>query len=83
MSSWLASEALAQNGSFRVLLPGGSGVKNSPLKARLCLETTVPSYLTAWPSRELIRASHQQITREWWESRRADFEVFISQLMGK
>ena len=82
MSSWLASETLAQDGSFRrVLLPGVGRVKNSPLKARLYLETTVPSYLTAWPSRDLIRAGHQQITREWWESRRADFEVFISQLV--
>ncbi|MBM3884086.1 MAG: type II toxin-antitoxin system VapC family toxin [Verrucomicrobia bacterium] len=51
------------------------------MKARLYLETTVPSYLTAWPSRDLIRASHQQITREWWENRRADFQVFISQLV--
>jgi hypothetical protein len=64
------------------LLPQSSGrVKNALLKARLYLETTVPSYLTAQPSRDLIRASHQQITREWWESRRADFEVFISQLV--
>jgi hypothetical protein len=63
------------------LLLGGSRVKNLPLKARLYLETTVPSYLTAWPSRDLIRASHQQITREWWQSRRSDFEVFISQLV--
>jgi len=51
------------------------------LKARLYLETTVPSYLTARSSRDLIRASHQQITREWWEIRRADFEIFISQLV--
>jgi predicted nucleic acid-binding protein len=64
-----------------LLLPGSGWDKNSLLKARLYLETTVPSYLTAWPSRDLIRASHQQITREWWESRRADFEVFISQLV--
>ena len=56
-------------------------VKDAPLKARLDLETTVPSYLAAWPSRDLIRASHQQITREWWKERRADFEVFISQLV--
>ncbi len=62
-------------------LPAGSWlVKNTPVKARLYLETTVPSYLRAWPSRDSIRASHQQITREWWESRRANFEVFISRL---
>jgi hypothetical protein len=64
-----------------VLLRRGAHVKKSSLKACLYLETTVPSYLTARPSRDLIRASHQQITREWWESRRADFEVFISQLV--
>lgn len=29
------------------------------------LETTIPNYLTAWPSRDLVRAAHQQITREW------------------
>ena len=51
------------------------------VKARLYLETTVPSYLTAWPSRDLIRASHQQLTQEWWSRRRDDFEVFISQLV--
>ena len=51
------------------------------MKARLYLETTVPSYLTARPTRDLIRASHQQITQEWWEYRRKDFDVFISQLV--
>jgi len=51
------------------------------MKARLYLETTVPSYLTARLTRDLIRASHQQITQEWWEHRRKDFEVFISQLV--
>lgn len=62
-------------------MPRGGRVKNSLLKAHLYLETTVPSYLTARPSRDLIRASHRQITREWWERRRADFELFISQLV--
>jgi len=41
----------------------------------------VPSYLTAWPSRDLIRAGHQQITREWWQNRRARFDLYISQLV--
>jgi predicted nucleic acid-binding protein len=51
------------------------------MKPKLYLETTVPSYLSAWPSRDLIRAGHQQITREWWETRRADFDIYISQLV--
>jgi hypothetical protein len=51
------------------------------LKPKLYLETTVPSYLTAWPSRDLIRAGHQQITREWWDTRRAEFDVYISQFV--
>ena len=55
---------------------GVNETKNRPL-----FETTVPSYLTAWPSRDLIRAGHQQITREWWQNRRGLFEVFISQLV--
>jgi len=51
------------------------------VKPRLYLETTIPSYLTARPSRDLIIAGHQQITREWWEKRRGDFQVYISQLV--
>ncbi len=51
------------------------------MKPKLYLETTVPSYLTAWPSRDLIRAGHQQITKEWWQIRRKDFAIFISQLV--
>ena len=51
------------------------------MKPKLYIETTVPSYLTAWPSRDLIRAGHQQITREWWENRRAAFDLYISQFV--
>ena len=51
------------------------------MKPRLYLETTVPSYLTAWPSRDLIRAGHQQITKEWWQTRRAGFDLYISQFV--
>jgi PIN domain len=48
------------------------------LKSRVYLETTVISYLTAAPSRDIVQAAHQQITREWWE-RRKDFDLFVSQ----
>jgi predicted nucleic acid-binding protein len=45
------------------------------------LETTIPSYLTSRPSRDLIIAGHQQITREWWEKQGNDFQLYISQLV--
>ncbi len=48
---------------------------------RVYLETTIPSYLTAWPSRDLIVAGHQQLTKEWWRTRRSEFELFISQFV--
>jgi hypothetical protein len=44
------------------------------------IETSVVSYLTAWPSRDLVRAAHQQITRDWWATR-GSFELFISQFV--
>ncbi len=50
------------------------------MKPRVYLETTIPSYLTAWPSRDLVRAAHQQITREWWQRRDA-YELFVSQMV--
>jgi hypothetical protein len=51
------------------------------MKPRLYLETTIPSYLTSRPSRDLIIASHQQITRDWWEMRKGGFQLFILQLV--
>lgn len=51
------------------------------MKPRVYLETTIPSYLTAWPSRDLVMAGHQQTTREWWDTRREDFELFVSQFV--
>ena len=47
-------------------------------KPSVYIETTVISYLTAWPSGNVIRAAHQQITKKWWDQRRGDFELFIS-----
>ena len=34
------------------------------MKKLVYIETTIVSYLTARPSRDLIMAAHQQITRE-------------------
>lgn len=35
------------------------------------------SYLVALPSRDIVQAAHQQITREWWEQRDR-FDLFVS-----
>lgn len=43
------------------------------------LETTIPSYLAAFPSRDLVIAAHQQITHEWWRTARERFDVHISE----
>lgn len=39
------------------------------------------SYLTARRSRDLITAAHQQITSDWWERRREDFDLFSSEVV--
>ena len=46
---------------------------------RVYLETTIPSYLAARPSRDLLQTARQQITHDWWNDRRQNYELFISQ----
>jgi PIN domain len=48
---------------------------------RVYIETTVVSYLTARPSRDLIVAGHQQLTHDWWDKRRQDYELCVSELV--
>ena len=50
-------------------------------KPKLYMETSIPSYLTARPSRDLIVAGHQQITQDWWDLKRNDHELFASQVV--
>jgi predicted nucleic acid-binding protein len=49
--------------------------------ATVYLETTIPSYLAARPSQDLITAAHQQLTLEWWRKRRAAFRLYVSELV--
>jgi len=48
------------------------------MKPRLYLETTIPSYLVARRSRDLRLAADQETTQGWWEQRRHDFDLFVS-----
>lgn len=50
---------------------------------KVYLETTIASYLTAWPSRDLVMAANQETTREWWANRKDAFELFVSQTVIK
>lgn len=45
---------------------------------KLYVETTIPSYLTARLSQDLRLAADQEATTEWWETRRQDYSLFIS-----
>ncbi|MEW6363302.1 MAG: hypothetical protein AB1714_01545 [Acidobacteriota bacterium] len=49
--------------------------------ARVYVETSVISYLVARPSRNILAAAWQEVTREWWEKRRSRFELFTSELV--
>lgn len=50
------------------------------MKPRVYIETTIPSYLTARPSRQVRRQAHQEATRAWW-GRRHGYELFVSRLV--
>jgi hypothetical protein len=51
------------------------------MAASVYLETTIPSYLAARPSRDLVVAAHQQLTLEWWQTRRKAFDLYVSELV--
>ena len=45
------------------------------------IETSIVSYLTARPARDLLAAAWQNATSRWWETQRQRFELFTSQLV--
>ena len=51
------------------------------MKPSVYIETTIPSYLTAWQSPQIVMAARQQITHDWWNNHRDNFDLFISQVV--
>ena len=45
------------------------------------IETSILGYLTARSTRNLILAANIEVTKEWWDSRRSRFTLYISQVV--
>jgi hypothetical protein len=48
------------------------------VKPTVYIETSVISYLTARPSRDLRLAADQSATFDWWQNERPHFKLFVS-----
>ena len=51
------------------------------MKSTVYIETSFISYLTSRPSRDLVTAANQQLTHDWWNEHRENFDLFISQFV--
>ncbi len=48
------------------------------MKKRVYIKTTVVSYFTARPSRDILFAGHQEATRDLWPELAPKYETYIS-----
>lgn len=51
------------------------------MKKTVYIETSIPSYLTARPSRDIRSAAWQLITARWWDEARLHYELFTSEFV--
>jgi hypothetical protein len=51
------------------------------MRERVYVETSVISYLAGRPSRDIVVAAHQELTRQWWETRAPAFDLLVSELV--
>jgi predicted nucleic acid-binding protein len=49
--------------------------------AKIYIETSIVSYLTARPSSNLIASAWQKETSDWWETQKERFEPYISEIV--
>ena len=50
-------------------------------KRSVYVETTIVGHLTSRLSRDLVTAGHQELTQEWWENHRQQYDLYISELV--
>jgi hypothetical protein len=51
------------------------------MRKTVYVETSIPSYLAARPSRDVRAAAWQEITYQWWEEARLRYDLFTSELV--
>jgi predicted nucleic acid-binding protein len=51
------------------------------MKPTVYVETSVISYLISRPSRDLVVAAHQEVTRQWWAAAGERFDLLISPMV--
>ena len=51
------------------------------MRRTVYVETSIFSYLAGRQSRDLIVAARQQRTHTWWRTRRAAFDLYVSQVV--
>lgn len=50
-------------------------------KKTVYIETSIISYLTARPSRDLLAAAWQKVTIDWWDTQRDRFDLYTSDIV--
>ncbi len=53
----------------------------APVQPTVYIESTILSYLVSSPSRDVIVAARQAVTREWWEFDAPNFDLVLSQVV--
>ncbi len=62
-------------------IAGGTSVPAPMTRPAVYLETSVVGYATARPSRDVVAAGHQALTREWLANSAKRYTLLVSQLV--
>ena len=52
-----------------------------PMILRVYIETTIVDYLASRPQRDIVIAGQQQVTHEWWDAQRQDYNQCTLELI--